>query len=164
MRIDTLEDLYLEQLKDSHSANRQALDVTRELADAASDTRLGKALNAGADGIQSGIDALQAIADRHQEDVGGVHCKGMEGLAGEARAHALVQEFGEDATRDAMIITQYQRLVHYALAGYGCLAAFAERLDLRDDVTALKSCLDDTYQGDRTMTDLATGDINSDAV
>ncbi len=164
MSIDTLEDLYLEQLKDIYSANTQALDVTRKMAKAANDTDLAEALTAGAEGIQQGIAALETIAERHHESAEGDHCKGMEGLVKEARAHALEEKFGDEATADAMIITQYQRLVHYALAGYGCLAAFAARLDLREDVSALKSCLDKTYDGDRTMTDLATGGINKDAV
>ncbi len=163
MTIDTLEDLYVEQLKDIYSANSQALDVAKAMAEAATDTDLKDALQAGADGIQAGIDALEGIAARHDEQPSGEHCKGMEGLVKEARAHALDESFGEDATRDAMIITQYQRLVHYAIAGYGCLAAFAARLDLAEDVTALKDCLDASYEGDRTMTELATGGINEEA-
>ncbi|MEM9639211.1 MAG: DUF892 family protein, partial [Pseudomonadota bacterium] len=55
-------------------------------------------------------------------------------------------------------------VVHYAIAGYGCLAAFANRLELDGDVTALKECLDASYEGDRTMTALATGGINKQAV
>ena len=164
MSIDTLEDLYLEQLKDLHSANRQALDITTKLADAATDSDLVRALQAGADGIRDGIDALLAIGQRHDETLDGVQCKGMEGLAAEARAHVLEAEFGGDAIRDAMIVTQYQRLVHYALAGYGCLAAFARRLELAEDVTALQACLDSSREGDRTMTELATGGINKAAV
>lgn len=163
MRIDTLEDLYLEQLKDIYSANKQALDVTKDMAQAATDKELVDALEAGAAGIGTGISALEKIADRHEENIGGAHCKGMEGLVKEARAHALEKTFGEEATRDAMIITQYQRLVHYAIAGYGCLAAFADRLELDQDVTALKDCLDASYDGDRTMTQLATGGINKNA-
>lgn len=163
MTINTLEDLYVEQLKDIYSANSQALDVTKAMAEAATDTGLKDALQAGAEGVQNGIDALEEIAARHDERPSGEHCKGMEGLVKEARAHALEESFGEDATRDAMIITQYQRLVHYAIAGYGCLAAFATRLDLAEDVTALKKCLDASYEGDRRMTGLATGGINEEA-
>ncbi|QBF33307.1 ferritin-like domain-containing protein [Thalassococcus sp. S3] len=164
MSIDTLEDLYLEQLKDLYSANSQALDVTKEMADVATNQDLVNALNAGADGIQKGIDAIAKISKAHDESPSGEHCKGMEGLAKEARAHTVGESFGEDATRDAMIITQYQRLAHYAIAGYGCLAAFADRLELQDDVATLKDCLDASYEGDRTMTALATGGINKDAV
>ena len=164
MSIDTLEDLYLEQLKDIYSANKQALDVTREMAKAASDTNLTDALQAGAEGIQDGITAIENISKGHDESPSGEHCKGMEGLVQEARAHAIEETFGEDATKDAMIITQYQRLTHYAIAGYGCLAAFADRLELDEDLTTLKSCLDASYDGDRTMTELATGGINKSAV
>lgn len=164
MSIDTLEDLYLEQLKDIYSANKQALDVTREMAKAATDKDLGKALDAGADGIENGIAALEKIAERHEEGTSGEHCKGMEGLVKEARAHAIEENFGDEATKDAMIINQYQRLVHYAIAGYGCLAAFADRLELDQDLGSLKECLDAAYDGDRTMTQLATGGINKDAV
>lgn len=164
MSIDTLEDLYLEHLKDIHNANEQALVITKELADAASDTDLTNALIAGADGIQQGIVAMESIAKRHDESATGETCKGMQGLVEEARAHALQETFGEDATKDAMIITQYQRLVHYGIAGYGCLAAFAARLDLGDDEVALKACLDQTYEGDRKMTEIATGSVNAGAV
>ena len=164
MSIDTLEDLYLEQLKDIYSANKQALDVTKEMAEAASDANLSDALRAGADGIQDGITAIEKIAQGHEENPSGAHCKGMEGLVKEARAHAIEETFGEAAVKDAMIITQYQRLTHYAIAGYGCLAAFANRLELDADLSALKTCLDASYDGDRTMTDLATGGINKSAV
>lgn len=164
MSIDTLEDLYLAQLKDIYSANTQAFEATNAMAEAAIDKSLTDALLAGAKGIESGNHALEVIANGHDESPSGEHCKGMEGLVKEARAHALDARFGEDAVRDAMIITQYQRLVHYAIAGYGCLAAFADRLELDDDVEKLKKCLDASYDGDRTMTDLATGGINKDAV
>ena len=164
MSIDTLEDLYLEQLKDICSANKQALGITQEMAQAASDADLSDALRAGADGIQDGISAIEKILETHDEAQNGEHCKGMEGLVEEARAHAIKETFGEDATKDAMIITQYQRLTHYAIAGYGCLAAFADRLELDGDLSALNACLDASYDGDRTMTSLATGGINKSAL
>ncbi len=163
MSIDTLEDLYLEQIKDIYSANKQALEVTQDMAKAAHDAGLCDALQAGASGIQDGINAIEKISAGHDEEPNGEHCKGMEGLVKEARAHALEESFGEDATKDAMIITQYQRLTHYAIAGYGSLAAFADRLELDDDLVALKNCLDAAYAGDRTMTELATGGVNKAA-
>lgn len=164
MSIDTLEDLYLEQLRDIYSANFQALEMTREMAKAATDKGLSDALKDGAEGIQTGIDIIEAIARGHEEQPSGENCKGMEGLVNEARAHALEQTFSIEATKDAMIITQYQRLVHYAIAGYGCLISFADRLELDNDVRGLKQCLDASYKGDRTMTQLATSGINANAV
>jgi ferritin-like metal-binding protein YciE len=88
----------------------------------------------------------------------------MEGLVAEAHAHVLDAEFGNDDVRDAMIITQYQRMVHYALAGYGCLVAFANRIGKDGEAAQLQTLLDHTYDGDRRMTQIATeGGVNKAA-
>jgi ferritin-like metal-binding protein YciE len=88
----------------------------------------------------------------------------MEGLVAEARAHALDAQFGDSAARDAMIVTQYQRMAHYAIAAYGCLRAFADRLKLDDDGATLQAMLDSAYDGDRRMTQIATDGVNRAAV
>lgn len=161
MSIVTIEDLYLEQLGDAHSAGMQALDVTTKMTRAATDGGLVTALRAGADGIRLGIKALDGIAERHDERVSGGHSKAMEGLVGQARLHALETPFVEDATKDAAIMTQYLRIVHYELAGYGALAAFAERLELLEDAIELTACLEMLGDGDRTMRELSTGRVES---
>lgn len=163
MTMQSLEDVYHDQLQDLWSANKQSLEIVTELGRAAQNESLSKALIAGANGIQDGMDKIAEICQQHAIDPNGEHCKGMEGLVKEAKAHALNESFGDDDTRDAMIITQYQRMVHYGLAGYGCLVAFANRLGHDGDGAILQECLDGTYDGDRSMTDIATGGINAAA-
>ena len=163
MALNSLKDVYLDQLQDLYSACSQSLEATTKLGRAATDKELSEALIAGTNGISQGMDKLKSLCATHDIDPKGEHCKGMEGLVKEAQAHALDAEFGDDATRDAMIITQYQRMVHYALAGYGCLVAFANRLDLDEDAGILQAQLDETYDGDRHMTAIATGGINKKA-
>ncbi len=163
MALNSLKDVYRDQLQDLYSACKQSLDATTKLSGAAHDKELSQALNDGANGISRGMDTLRSICADHDIDPTGEHCKGMEGLVKESRAHVLEADFGDDDTRDAMIITQYQRMVHYALAGYGCLVAFANRLDLDGDGAKLQELLDHTYDGDRHMTALATGGINKAA-
>ncbi|MEH6647262.1 ferritin-like domain-containing protein [Sulfitobacter sp.] len=156
MPLNNLQDVYFDQLQDLHSACKQSLEATTELGRAATDKELSEALIAGANGISQGMDKIKSLCSEHDLDPDGEHCKGMEGLVKEARAHGIEQEFGDDAARDAMIITQYQRLVHYALAGYGCVVAFANRLGFDEDGAVLQSMLDETYDGDRRMTEIAT--------
>ena len=163
MALNSLKDVYIDQMQDIYSANKQSLEATNKLADAAGNSDLKSALQAGADGIRSGMEKLEKLIKGHDADPDGEHCKGMEGLVKEAHAHALEEEFGDDDVRDAMIITQYQRMVHYALAGYGCCLAFAKRLGLDDDASTLNEMLDQTYDGDRHMTDIATGQVNKAA-
>ena len=163
MTLSNLKDVYHDLLQDLWSANSQAIDMVAKLGEAAQDKDLSEALISGANGIRDGIDKIATICNAHGIDPDGEHCKGMEGLVAEAKAHALDAEFRDPAVRDAMIITQYQRRVHYALAGYGCLVAFANRLGHDSDGAVLNECLDNTYDGDRTMTAIAAGSVNKAA-
>lgn len=157
MAMNSLKDVYLDQLQDLHSACTQSLGVVEELGRAASDEELSRALIDGHRGISDGIDKLKSLCADHGIDPDGEFCKGAQGLVKEARDHAIDAEFSEPAVRDAMIVAQYQRLVHYALTGYGTLVAYANRLGLDGDAAVLQQMLDDTYDGDRRMTAIATG-------
>ena len=163
MSISTLKDLYIEQLQDIHSANRQALKATKELHEAASSAELKSALASGVKGIEDGIEQVKTLIKSHDADPRAEHCKGMEGLVAEARAHAIEADISDDDVRDASIISQYQRMTHYGLAGYGTAHAFASRLDLKQDCDVLQTCLDHTYGGDKHMTSIASGEVNQAA-
>jgi len=164
MAFSTLKDIYIDQMQDIYSACKQSKGATQKLHDAATDKDLKTALKAGVDGIQDGMDTLATIIKGHDEDPSDEFCKGMEGLVKEVQAHVLNADFADDDVRDAMIITQYQRMAHYAIAGYGCCKAFAHRLELEDEVKKLDECLSASYDGDSTMSDLAMGGINKAAV
>ncbi|WP_102106751.1 ferritin-like domain-containing protein [Oceaniglobus roseus] len=164
MTMNTLKDLYLDQLQDLYSANKQSLDATTKLGRAAEDKELSEALIAGSNGISEGMETIAKICSDHGIDPTGEHCKGMEGLVTEVHAHALDMEFGDSSVKDAAIITQYQRMVHYGLAGYGCVTAFANRLGFDGDAALLEQCLENTRSGDRHMTKIATkGGVNEKA-
>ena len=163
MAMNSLKDVYVDQLQDIYSALTQSHGVTRKLADAATNEDLKDALEAGMEGIHKGMEAVKELARTHGFDPEGEHCKGMEGLVAEARAHALEEEFGDDDARDAMIITQYQRMAHYAIAAWGCTKAFATRLGLDDDAKLIDTHLGNTYDGDETMTAIATQEVNKAA-
>ncbi|MGR3502980.1 ferritin-like domain-containing protein [Pseudaestuariivita sp.] len=160
MPMNTLKDVYIDQVKDLYSACNQSHKMTVQLADAATNETLKGALTAGAEGIKDGMEAAAAIVKAHGEEPSDEFCKGMEGLVKEAKAHAIDEDFGDRDARDAMIITQYQRMVHYGIAGWGCVVAFAKRLGLDEDAHTLQKCLDDTYDGDRRMTEIAAGEVN----
>ncbi|WCR10399.1 DUF892 family protein [Paracoccus stylophorae] len=164
MAIKNLKDLYLDQLKDLYSACKQSMPVVTELGRAAQSRELSEALIAGNQGISRGMEVLAELCDRHGVDPTGEHCKGMEGIVAEARKHGLETEYADEDAQDAAIITQYQRMMHYAIAGYGCVRTFANRLDLDGDAASLQECLDNTWEGDRRMTKIAEGGVNKAAM
>jgi ferritin-like metal-binding protein YciE len=163
MTLKNLKDVYIDQLQDLYSANRQAAGATQKLQTQCHDTDLKDALKRGVEGINDGIQAVERIILAHGENPTAEFCKGMQGLVKEAQAHAIDADFGDGTVRDAMIITQYQRMTHYAIAGYGCVVAFASQLGLNEEARVLRKCLDATRHGDLTLTELAEGKINLNA-
>ena len=161
--MDSLKDVYIDQLQDLHSANRQAVKVVRDLAGVATSERLRNALERGVAGIGDGTAKLETLLGAHAADPGAAHCKGMEGLVREARAEVLDRDFGSDAARDAVIIAQYQRMAHYAIAGYGCSVAFARQLGLSEDGETLAAMLEAAHSGDQTMSAIAEEKVNERA-
>ena len=161
--MDSLKDVYIDQLQDLYSANKQAAVAVEGLASAANSQALRRALERGIVGIEDGKQKLEAMIRAADANPDAEYCKGMDGLVREAKAHALKTEFRDDAVRDAVIITQYQRMAHYAIAGYGCAEAFAKQLGLTEDAATLHAMLDAAYSGDRTMSEIAESSINQRA-
>ncbi|MBD2843436.1 ferritin-like domain-containing protein [Erythrobacter rubeus] len=164
MTITTLKDLYIDQLQDIYSANKQSLEATKQLHAKATSDELRSALEDGVKGISEGMVQVRNLIESHDANPNGEFCKGMEGLVKEAKAHAINADIDDKDVLDASIITQYQRMTHYGLAGYGTAVAFANRLGLTGDAETLQNCLDNTYDGDRRMTDIATGKVNKEAL
>lgn len=162
--MNSLKDLYIDQLQDLYSADKQSLQVSKDLVKAATNPELKAALERSVVGISKGMEKVKGLIQDHGADPKGEHCKGMEGLVTEARAHALEADISDDDVRDASIIAQTQRMTHYALAGYGVVRAFAHRLDLKSDAEVLQDCLDETYGGDRELTRIAETQVNADAL
>ncbi|MEM7667168.1 MAG: ferritin-like domain-containing protein [Pseudomonadota bacterium] len=164
MTISTLKDLYIDQLQDLYSADKQSLEATKQLHEKATSEDLRSALESGVEGISQGMEQVADLIRGHDADPTGEFCKGMEGLVKEAKAHAINADIDDKDVLDASIITQYQRMTHYGLAGYGTALAFAKRLGFDKDAETLQTCLDNTYGGDRTMTEIATGGVNKEAM
>ncbi|MEE4211939.1 MAG: ferritin-like domain-containing protein [Parvularcula sp.] len=164
MTIRNLTDLYIDQLQDIYSADKQSLQATKKLHEVATSQELKSALEDGVKGISQGMEKVRSLIEGHNANPNGEHCKGMEGLVNEAKAHAIDADIEDKDVLDASIITQYQRMTHYGLAGYGTALAFAKRLGLDSDAETLQTCLDNTYDGDRRMTEIATGEVNKEAV
>ena len=163
MSIGSFKDLYIDHAQDCYSALKQSIEFSGKLHEAASDGDLKSAIERSISASKDGLSDMEQLIKGHDADPNGEHCKGMEGLITEAQSHALDEDFDDPALRDAMIVAQYQRLAHYAIAGYGTSAAFAKRLGLTDDAKVWEQELDGTYEGDRSMTKLAETDVNKQA-
>ena len=160
MDVDTLKDLYIEQLRDLYSAEQQSAAAAKEMAAAAAHDELKTALSEHQTRCEQRLARIEQIVSGLGEKATGHKCKGMEGLVKEAKG--AIDEAGNDDVRDAALITHTQRMLHYELAGFGTVNTYAGRLD-KEAQAFFKQVLDQTYEADRALTDLATARVNPDA-
>ena len=158
-----LTEIYLEELQDLWSANDQMTEVVREMAGAAEDEKLRGRLLDSAEGIQIHARVLQSLLEGAGGKTRKEHCKGMAGLVKEAQKHALETE-SQGPVRDVAIISQYQRMCHYGIAGFGTAKAYAEALGRSEDAHRLDDALEKIYRSDDYMTELAVRSKNLEAV
>jgi ferritin-like metal-binding protein YciE len=163
MPINTFDELYVHEITDLLDANKQTKPMHEKMLGVATADSLKAALSDAVAGIDRGINALEKLCNRHNGRGATSTCKAMKGLVEEAEAHCINEAFGDPSVRDASIISQAQRMNHYALAGYGTAAAFAKALGHSDDVAILRTQLRHIHSGDERLTRIAESGINQDA-
>ena len=160
MRLENLKDLYIHELKDLHSAEKQITKVLPKLAKAATSDELASAFREHLDQTQEHVRRLEKILTKHGESLRGPKCKGMEGLIKEGSE--LMEEDAEDEVLDAGLISAAQRVEHYEIAGYGCARTYAMLLGDNEGANLLQLTLHEEKQTDEKLTELARS-INVEA-
>lgn len=151
---ESLKEVYIDEMRDLWSANDQMQRVMKTLSQKASDKKLKDLLEKSVTGIGKHTETLKSVIEGQGGKIRKEHCKGMEGLVEEAKKHALEEDL-DGQLRDLVIISQYQRMSHYGLAGFGTAAAYASALGLKDDATKLKAIVKDIYNADDYSSELA---------
>ncbi len=162
--ISTLQELYVDELKDLWSANDQMARALMKIAPQATNAKLTQMLAGSQDGIAKHTELLKSLIEGQNETVKKEHCRGMEGLAAEAIKHTVDEAPTKGPVLDAAIIAQYQRMTHYGITGFGTVAAFAKALKLGGDRDRLEAAVKDMHRGDDLMSELAESAVNMKAV
>ncbi len=131
MKLESLKDLYLEELKDIYDAENQILKALPKMAKAASSESLREAFQEHEDVTKGQVDRLDQIFDRLGARAKGKKCKAMEGLVAEAKE--LMSEDADEDVMNAGLIAAAQRVEHYEIAVYGTLQTYAEQLGFSED-------------------------------
>ena len=163
-KITTLQELYVDELKDLWSANDQMIKALKKIAPQAKNPKLKSMLEASGAGIAKHTEVLKTLIEAQDEKLKKEHCKGMEGLVSEAIKHTVEEAPERGPVLDASIIGQYQRMTHYGITGFGTVAAFAKALKLGGDRAKLDAAVKDMYNADELMTELAESAVNAEAV
>jgi ferritin-like metal-binding protein YciE len=161
MSMESMQDLYLHELEDLYSAEKQILEVLPKMAERASHTELRRTFEDHRATTEEQVRRLETIFDDLKQSPGSRKCKGMEGLIEEGED--VLEEKADPNVRDAALIGAAQRVEHYEIAGYGTARTFARQLGFDNLVELLQRTLDEEGQTDKRLTKLAESRVNPEA-
>jgi ferritin-like metal-binding protein YciE len=162
MELETLKDLYIHELKDLLSAERQLIKALPKMAKAATNEDLAAGFEEHLEQTEEHAARLEKILKSHDESSERVPtCKGMEGLIKEG--DEMIKEEADDEVRDAGLISSAQRVEHYEIAGYGCARTYANLLGDDEGAELLQATLEEEGATDKKLTQLAESTINVEA-
>jgi len=153
MSLASLEDLFLQELKDIYDAERQIHKALPRLAKAVESKELRAALEEHHAVTEKHVERAEEVFQILKKPARGKKCVAMEGLLKEGSE--LLKEDAEPAVLDAAIIAAAQKVEHYEIASYGTLATFAEILGYQDAKELLGESLQEEKQADETLTEIA---------
>lgn len=162
MKLATLHDLYVEELRDLYSAEHQLLKALPKMVKAATTPELAEAFNDHLEQTQEQVERLVTIFRKLDVSPKGKTCKAMEGLLEEGKD--LMKEKADPSVMDAALIAAAQRVEHYEMAGYGCVRTYARLLGEDEAADLLQETLNEEGAADQRLTSLAESVINLEAV
>jgi ferritin-like metal-binding protein YciE len=161
MEMNSLQRLYVDELRDLYNAEKQLVKALPKMAKNATNPELKKAFTDHLEETEGHVERLGQIFEMLGERAGGKKCKGMEGLIEEAKE--LLEEDTSEAVLDAGLISKAQHVEHYEIAGYGTVRTFARQLGLEEQADLLQQTLDEESKANELLTQIAESSVNVEA-
>ncbi len=153
MAIKNIQDLFVHELSDIYSGEKQLTKALPRLARASSSPELAEAFTMHLDETQGQIERIDQVVDELGIKLKRIKCAAMEGLVEEGKE--AIDAIEQGPLRDAALIAGAQKAEHYEIASYGTLAALAKQLGYNNALKALLETLEEEKATDEKLTLLA---------
>lgn len=162
-KLNTLEDLLVDQLKDLYNAEHQLIKALPRMAKTANSPDLKKGFEDHLEQTKTQAERIEQIFSQGNLDgsPAGKKCVAMEGLIGEGQE--MIRENMDPNVKDAALIAAAQKVEHYEIASYGTVRTFAQELGLKRVADMLQQTLNEEEQTNDKLTSLAESHINRSA-
>src|SRR5512133_1763387 len=163
MKIESLEDLLQDELKDLYSAENQLVKALPKMAKTAQSNELRKAFEDHLEQTKNHIQRLEQACDELGFSPKGKKCVGMEGLLEEGKEVMANGTTDPASPMEAGMIGAAQKVEHYEIAGYGTAIAHARQLGFNNVAQTLERTLQEEKLTDEKLTKLAENRVNVQA-
>lgn len=153
-----LHELFIDELKDVLSAEKQLLGALKKMQQEAVGKELKEAFSTHQEQTQGHIDKLKQVFEHLGVPARAKTCKAMQGLL--AEAEEIIENFDGDPAKDAALIAAAQKVEHYEIATYGTLATYASLMGHTEVEGLLQETLDEEKATDKLLTEIAVRKSN----
>ena len=160
-KAGTFYDAFIDELRDTYSAEKQISKALPKMAKAATSPELRAAFTVHLQETVGQLQRLEEVFASLGEKVKGRHCDGMAGIIDEGKR--VMKENFDDDTMDACLIAAAQRVEHYEIAAYGTLVAWARTMGHEEAARLLQEILTEEEATDEKLSRLAESSINPQA-
>jgi len=157
----SLQDLFVKLLKDMYYAEKQILKALPKMAKKADSDELRQAFEQHRKETEGQVERLEQVFALCDVKPAGKTCHAIKGILEEGEED--MKDAKDPDVLDAGMIADAQAVEHYEIARYGTMIAWATQLGMDDAARLLQQTLDQEYNADRLLTDLAEGRLNRQA-
>jgi ferritin-like metal-binding protein YciE len=158
LKLNSLRDLLLEELRDLYNAEQQLIEALPKMADAAKTPELKSAFRHHLEQTKQHASRIEHVFAAMNEKASGETCEAMKGLIKEGEL--IIKAEGDPDVRDAGLIGAAQRVEHYEMAGYGTARTLARRLGDHEVASVLQQTLNEEGQANEKLTSIAESQVN----
>jgi ferritin-like metal-binding protein YciE len=162
MAINTMDELFVETLRDVYYAEKQILRALPNLAKKAHSRELKEVFEKHRRETEGQIGRLEKIFEMLEVAPRGRKCEAIEGIIREAKDH--MQQIEDEGVLDAGIIGSAQAVEHYEISRYGTLIEWAKDLGLDQAAKLMTETLEEEKKSDALLTQLARSSVNPQAM
>jgi ferritin-like metal-binding protein YciE len=153
MSVGSIEELFIDEIKDLYSAEHQITKTLPKLVKAATTPELKKAFENHLKETEGQIERLDRVFEILGKSPRGKTCAGMKGVLEEGAE--MLKETEEGSIRDAALISAAQRVEHYEMAGYGSVREYAKLLGQNEIAKLLEKTLEEEKAADSKLGQVA---------
>jgi len=161
-KVATMENLFLNEIRDLYDAEKQLTKALPKMAKAASSNELKQAIEEHLQETKNQVERLEQVFESIDQKASGKKCAAMTGLIQEGEE--IIASTTDSAVRDAGIIAAAQKVEHYEMSGYGSARTFAQMLGHEDAASLLEETLQEEKNADRKLNDIAESQVNAHAM
>jgi ferritin-like metal-binding protein YciE len=161
MSVKTVQDLFVNELRDIYHAEKQLLRALPKMAKSSTHPELKQAFESHLEETRGQVERLEQVFDQLDLSKRAKPCQAMEGLIEEAKEH--MGEIEDKSVLDVGMIISAQKVEHYEIAGYGSLVALARQLGHNEVVQLLEQTLQEEKAADEKLNQVALNVANKDA-